>query len=67
MMQPSFTRMKPDADNLVAQVNGVTKQVEMLCVECGWEGVTTEKDESPWVKFFAHPCRLVTQSVSTSD
>lgn len=64
-MRATFSRMQPDVKNMVVQTNRPTDH-QLLCAECGWEGsvVNLEAAESA---FKVHPCRLVSESVSTSD
>lgn len=64
-MQATFSRMRPNLDNMVVQTNTPTDH-QLLCVECGWEGSVVRRVAAEPV-FKLHPCRLVTESVSTSD
>jgi hypothetical protein len=68
-MRSMFTRMNPKAENMVTEpglpVRG-NSTTAILCVECTWEGTAVTPD-APWVIFMGHQCRLITESVSTSD
>lgn len=64
-MLATFSRMKPVEENMVIQTNSFADH-QLLCVECGWEGSCVSL-LSAWAVFRLHPCRLVTESVSTSD
>jgi hypothetical protein len=68
-MRATFTRMKPDSTNMVVEPGLPTQgrfTDALLCVECGWEG-TAVAPTAPWVVFKDHPCRFLTESVSTAD
>jgi hypothetical protein len=65
-MRPAFTRMKPIyANGVFDRRNDYTGLIDVLCVECGWEAVKHPLDVD--TAFLQHPCRLVTESVSTAD
>ena len=65
-MRPTFSRMKPVEENMVIQPRGdYTGMVDVLCVECSWEATKHPLDVE--FAFANHPCRLVSDSVSTSD
>lgn len=63
-MQPMFARMNPLIENMVIEP-GPNNTTQILCVECGWEGVSNRFDHQ-WA-FLGHPCRLISLSVSTTD
>jgi hypothetical protein len=62
-MNASFTR-QPQQNSMVTQ-EGPHGAVDLLCVECGWEGVCFVTDAA-WIKFKQHSCKLRTESISTS-
>jgi len=62
-MRSFFTR-EPDSANMVAQP-GPGATIDLLCVECGWEGIAGTY-EQPSQVFRLHPCKLRTTSISTS-
>lgn len=65
-MRATFSRMKPVESNLVTQPRGdYTGLIDVLCVECGWEQAKHPLDVKS--AFLLHDCRIVTESVSTSD
>ena len=64
-MKSMFTSA-PRARDMVTEPCEKPNCLDILCVECGWEGHGEPKD-APLPIFINHKCRLRTQSVSTSD
>lgn len=66
-MKPSFRRLDPHSKNMITEYGARPDEpfaVDLLCVECGWEGHFEDGSKD---HFFKHSCRLVTESVSTAD
>lgn len=61
-MQSYFSRLPDSAYMVVEYVDN--KNFNLLCVDCGWEGVGRLPQE-PWPVFRNHGCKLKTLSVGS--
>ena len=67
-MRTVMSRLPTKIENQVSQVrNDYTGMIELLCAECGWEGVCHPIDNVNNAFFLAHACRIVIDSVSRGD
>lgn len=62
-MRNGFTT-KPQAESMVTEPCIKDNCIDLLCVECNWEG-HCEPADAPWVIFQTHTCKMRTESTGS--